>query len=449
MAKPNFSKITESLQHLINIKHDCDAEATINNISESSEFKGLNVWILVFAIFLASIGLNVNSTAVIIGAMLVSPLMGPIMGIGLAIGISDLKLLKKSLKNLLVMTLISLLVSSLYFFVTPLSDAQSELLARTRPTIFDVLIASFGGFAGIVASSRKQEKTTVVSGVAIATALMPPLCTAGYGLGTGQINYFLGAFYLFFINSFFIALATFLIIKYLEFPEKEYIDENRRKKVRRTITVFSLIVIIPSVFMALNVIKETAFNSASIKYISDLEQSERLSDVQIIKSSRNYENKKIELAFVGKTLTDEQKQYLQQHLIECGLDDVSLNIKQSGTESFDLNHQSELIQNLLDKKDLELTRSDSIINTLQKEITMLQDNNKINMSQLATEIQALYPDIQKFEFGETEQYNLQNNSTQKYPTITLHWNNGNQSDAKFNKWLKARLNDTTLIIKNE
>lgn len=230
MAKPNFSKITESLQHLINIKQDCDAEATINNISESSEFKGLNVWILVFAIFLASIGLNVNSTAVIIGAMLVSPLMGPIMGIGLAIGISDLKLLKKSLKNLLVMTLISLLVSSLYFFVTPLSDAQSELLARTRPTIFDVLIASFGGFAGIVASSRKQEKTTVVSGVAIATALMPPLCTAGYGLGTGQINYFLGAFYLFFINSFFIALATFLIIKYLEFPEKEYMDENRRKK---------------------------------------------------------------------------------------------------------------------------------------------------------------------------------------------------------------------------
>jgi hypothetical protein len=285
--------------------------------------------------------------------------------------------------------------------------------------------------------------------VAIATALMPPLCTAGYGLGTGQINYFLGAFYLFFINSFFIALATFLIIKYLEFPEKEYMDENRRKKVRRTITVFSLIVIIPSVFMALNVIKETAFNSASIKYISDLEQSERLSGVQIIKSSRNYKNKKIELAFVGKTLTDEQKQYLQQHLIECGLDDVSLNIKQSGTESFDLNHQSELIQNLLDKKDLELTRSDSIINTLQKEITMLQDNNKINMSQLATEIQALYPDIQKFEFGETEQYNLQNNSTQKYPTITLHWNNGKQSDAKFNKWLKARLNDTTLIIKNE
>ena len=449
MAKPNFSKITESLQRLINIKHDCDAEATINNISESSEFKGLNVWILVFAIFLASIGLNVNSTAVIIGAMLVSPLMGPIMGIGLAIGISDLKLLKKSLKNLLVMTLISLLVSSLYFFVTPLSDAQSELLARTRPTIFDVLIASFGGFAGIVASSRKQEKTTVVSGVAIATALMPPLCTAGYGLGTGQINYFLGAFYLFFINSFFIALATFLIIKYLEFPEKEYMDENRRKKVRRTITVFSLIVIIPSVFMAINVIKETAFNSASIKYISDLEQSERLSDVQIIKSSRHYEDKKIELAFVGKTLTDEQKQYIQQHLIECGLDDVSLNIKQSGTESFDLNHQSELIQNLLDKKDLELTRSDSIINTLQKEINTLQDNNKVNMSQLATEIQALYPDIQKFEFGETEQDNMQNKSTQKYPTITLHWNNGKHNDDKLNQWLKARLNDTMLIIKNE
>ena len=182
------------LKALVDIDVDCDAQATIDNISRSVEFRGVNVWILAFAIVIASVGLNVNSTAVIIGAMLISPLMSPIMGIGLAIGISDNELLRKSLRNLMIMVLISLFASTTYFLLTPLSDAQSELLARTKPTVFDVLIALFGGLAGIVATSRKQEKVTVVSGVAIATALMPPLCTAGYGLGTGQWIYFFGAF---------------------------------------------------------------------------------------------------------------------------------------------------------------------------------------------------------------------------------------------------------------
>lgn len=218
------------LKELVNIYDESDPTATIANLTKGVEFRGDNVWLLLFAMIIASVGLNVNSTAVIIGAMLVSPLMGPIMGVGLSIGINDNTLLRKSLKNLAVMMIIALLASSIYFLLTPLSDAQSELLARTKPTIFDVFIAFFGGAAGILASSRKQEKITVVSGVAIATALMPPLCTAGYGIGTGQPIYFFGAFYLFFINSFFIALATFLMVRYLRFPKRTYVDATRERR---------------------------------------------------------------------------------------------------------------------------------------------------------------------------------------------------------------------------
>ena len=205
----NFRKVLKNwwyaIKAITRLNEDTDVEATLTSIHKSVEFRGVNIWILAFAIIVASIGLNVNSTAVIIGAMLISPLMGPINGVGLAIGISDSELLNKSLKNLLVMVVISLLASTTYFILTPLSDAQSELLARTTPTIFDVLIAFFGGMAGIVAISRKEQPFAVISGVAIATALMPPLCTAGYGLATLQFKFFFGAFYLFFINSFFIA----------------------------------------------------------------------------------------------------------------------------------------------------------------------------------------------------------------------------------------------------
>lgn len=451
MDKNTFSSIIDYFKALINIDKDCDADATIQNISKNIEFRGLNAWILIFAIFLASIGLNVNSTAVIIGAMLISPLMGPIIGIGLSIGINDLQLLKKSLKNLLVMVCISLFVSTIYFTLTPLSDAQSELLARTRPTIFDVLIASLGGFAGIIASSRTQEKTTVVSGVAIATALMPPLCTAGYGLGTAQFHYFFGAFYLFFINSFFIALATFLIVKYLHFPEKNYIEESRRKRVRHIIAFFSLIVIIPSIFIAINVIKETAFNSASIKYINSIEKSEFFPDVQIIKSSHNFNTKTIDIAFVGKELSNEQMQYLQTHLNDFNLDDVSLNIKQSGSATFDLNKQSQLIQDLFDKKDAEIAQNDSIIKALQNQISTLQSNSKATIEQLSKELQALYPAIQKLSIGESEQIDIQSGKTIKTPTITIFWKEKPTEliQTQLTTWIQIRMQDETIQVDNK
>ena len=200
----NIFAIKSFLREYLDLRKDKDNELeTIDSIRKGVEFKGANLWILIFAIFMASLGLNVNSTAVIIGAMLISPLMGPIMGVGLSVGMNDFELMKRSLKSFLITTAFSVTTATVYFLFTPIAEAQSELLARTSPTIYDVFIALFGGLAGVVALSTK-EKGNVIPGVAIATALMPPLCTAGYGLASGNLIYFLGAFYLYFINSVFI-----------------------------------------------------------------------------------------------------------------------------------------------------------------------------------------------------------------------------------------------------
>ena len=207
----NSSPLTQ-IKRILTIHFDLrqekeDEQETIDSLKKGVEFRGTNLWVLIFAIFLASLGLNTNSTAVIIGAMLISPLMGPIMGFGLGLGIADFDLVKRSLRNYLTATLFSVVTATIYFLISPISEAQSELLARTSPTIYDVLIAFFGGLAGIVAGSTKS-KGNVIPGVAIATALMPPLCTAGFGLATGNLSYFLGAFYLYFINTVFISLST-------------------------------------------------------------------------------------------------------------------------------------------------------------------------------------------------------------------------------------------------
>ena len=213
------------IKSLFRLDLDFDLDGTEEILRKGTNFTGSNAWVLFFAILICSVGLNMNSTAVVIGAMLISPLMGPIMGVGLSLGIQDLTLFKASLKSLISMVLISVLASALYFALTPLQAASSELLARTQPTIYDVLIAAFGGATGIVAGSRK-DRGNAIPGVAIATALMPPLCTAGYGLGTGQFNYFLGAFFLFLINTVFIGLATLLFVKYLRFPLREFVDSR-------------------------------------------------------------------------------------------------------------------------------------------------------------------------------------------------------------------------------
>ena len=230
-------------------------EKVLENVKNSISFSGSNFWILACAIMVASVGLNVNSTAVVIGAMLISPLMGPIVGAGFALGIYDFTLLRKSLKNLLISTLVGLIVSFLYFLISPFKEAQSEILARTAPNIYDVLIAFFGGLVGVIAVTR-VEKGNPIPGVAIATALMPPLCTAGYGLATGNFGYFAGALFLYTINCVFICIATFIIVKYLNYPAAGLVDNKKASSVRNWITAITLLMIIPSVYFAYRFIQQ-------------------------------------------------------------------------------------------------------------------------------------------------------------------------------------------------
>ena len=252
----NTFAIKTFLKDYLDLRKDKDNELeTVDSIRKGVEFKGANLWILIFAIFMASLGLNVNSTAVIIGAMLISPLMGPIMGVGLSVGLNDFELMKRSLKSFLITTLFSVTTATIFFLVSPVAEGQSELLARTSPTIYDVFIALMGGLAGVTALSTK-EKGNVIPGVAIATALMPPLCTAGYGLATGNLIYFLGAFYLYFINSVFISLATFLGVRVMHFQRKEFVDKNREKKVRKYIVLIAILTMCPAVYLTVGIVQD-------------------------------------------------------------------------------------------------------------------------------------------------------------------------------------------------
>ena len=254
-----FQKITTLVRETLNLNGHIDTDSAERAIRSNIEFKGPNAWILAVAVIIASVGLNVNSIPVVIGAMLISPLMGPIFGLGLGLGVSDIQLMKSSGKNLLVMVCISLVVAFLYFIITPLSLSNpTELLARTSPTFYDVLIALFGGFAGILEQCRK-DKGTVFSGVAIATALMPPLCTAGYGLACGEFSYFLGALYLFVINCTFIMLATYAGVKYFRFRPTEFQDETIGKRTKRLTSALIIIFIIPSIWSAVLLIRQNNF----------------------------------------------------------------------------------------------------------------------------------------------------------------------------------------------
>jgi len=287
----------------INISDQVDTEAAAERIKSGIWFQGANVWILAFAIVLASVGLNVNSTAVIIGAMLVSPLMGPIIGMGLSLGTNDWDLLKSAAKNLLVMVLISLAASTLFFILSPLSLVNpTELEARTSPTIYDVLIAFFGGLAGILENSRK-ERGTVLSGVAIATALMPPLCTAGYGLAHMNMHFFFGALYLFLINSVFISLATFLMVKYLAFrPVNNMVPEITRRRKHLVSAVF-IIFLIPSIWSAFNLIRENNFERNARNFV----ESNRIVGPHSYVYDYNIKGRHVNISIAGEPLTDSLK----------------------------------------------------------------------------------------------------------------------------------------------
>lgn len=307
-------------------------DEVVAEISKGVEFRGVNLWVLIFAAMIASLGLNVNSAAVIIGAMLISPIMGPIMGIGLSLGINDFDLLKKSLRNFALMFIVAIVTSTVYFFISPLSSNSSELLARTTPTTYDLLIALFGGLAGIVAQTRQDRTSTVIPGVAIATALMPPLCTAGFGLATGQIRFFIGAFYLFFINSVFIALATYVVVRFLKYEKKTFIDKVRERNVKRLMMVISLVTFIPSVVVGFHTVRVSLFEAVADKYV---EQVFDFPNTRVIECKKSYAHRgspsQIELLLVGEPLGEEVIENARARLDGFGLKRTELVVRQASS----------------------------------------------------------------------------------------------------------------------
>ena len=301
-----------------------DETATVEQISDGVTFRGANLWVLIFAIFIACLGLNLNSTAVIIGAMLISPLMGPIIGMGLAVGRADLELLKRSLTNYGVSTVISVLTAALYFQLTPLTEAQSELLARTSPTLYDVLIALFGGAAGILALST-GGKGNVIPGVAIATALMPPLCTAGYGLAMGEWSFFFGACYLFFINTVFIALATYLGVRLLQFQPKQFVDKARLAVVNRYIAVIVVVTMLPAVYMTTQIIRQSVFENHVKQFVK---QELNHPGTRILSEQADRETKTLDVVALGAALPNEMIEAARQRLADYQLADYQLNVIQ-------------------------------------------------------------------------------------------------------------------------
>ena len=301
-----------------------DEKEIVAQITSGVSFRGANLWVLIFAIFIASLGLNVNSTAVIIGAMLISPLMGPIIGMGLAIGINDFQLLRRAAKNFAIATVISILTATVYFLITPLGEAQSELLARTSPTIYDVLIATFGGAAGILALCTKG-KGNVIPGVAIATALMPPLCTAGFGLASGHLLYFLGAFYLFFINTVFISLSTYLGVRLMRFHRKEFQTASAARKSRRAVMAIAILTIIPSLLMTVGIVRRSISDNNVNRFIkTELSQS----GTQVISSDLDRDNQILNIVAVGREINDSTIRVAQKNLVHYSLADIKLNITQ-------------------------------------------------------------------------------------------------------------------------
>jgi len=466
-AKGLFTNIKLFLIELFDFRHDTDYEATLEAIKADIPFKGATAWILIFAVFVASIGLNADSTAVVIGAMLISPLMGPILGIGMSFALNDIETFKKSLINLGIMIGLSLFASFLFFYFFPLSEDNSELLGRVSPDIRDVLIAFFGGLALMVARTKKGTIASVIFGVAIATALMPPLCTAGYGLAKGNFIYFLGALYLFTINTIFIALATFLVMKLLRFPMHKYANAAKRKRYSTIATVVGIAVMIPAIFTFINVFNENKINNQIESFIKNEVKSNNALTL-IDYDLPNLEEKKLKLNFFNEvsdaTYNDLQNE-LANNMAYTSLKEFKLEIKGSDTKSFDL------ITTAYKEKKEELQESKNIIAGLQKQIIELQEkisslNNSIEQnafsknqkaiafSRIVKEAKIRYNNIESIAFSR-ELYSKDFIKIDTIPVATINWNDKLKDSVLINKelelraWLQKEMKLDTLFIKRE
>lgn len=437
MKKDNFIGYIISYFNLENELDDFDR--IHESIKKDIVFKGTNLWILIFAIVVASVGLNMNSTAVIIGAMLISPLMGPINGMGYSIATYDMPLFRQSLKNFSFAVFASLAASTTYFFLSPISTAHSELLARTSPTIYDVLIALFGGLAGIVAISSKQ-KGNVIPGVAIATALMPPLCTAGYGLVTSQFQFFFGAIYLFTINTVFIALSSVAIAQILKFPMSAEIAEVNRKKINSWISVVIVLVAFPSIYFGYNLVQNERFIQKSNEYIAKISLYE---GNFLLKSDINPKNKSIKLIYGGTSLNDLQKEKIiltgQDYLPE----ESEIKIEQG--LSFDAsvieNDETKNLKAEINRLNQKVRQNENVIDSLTAQGVMGQS--------ILKEIQSLYPMIESCSYSKSPVYTENSEKNEIADVVVFQMKKGQLSakeKERVRQWLSVKLSSDNVKV---
>lgn len=425
-----------------------DEQVIIAQINKGVTFKGANLWVLIFAIFIASLGLNVNSTAVIIGAMLISPLMGPIIGMGLAVGINDLDLLKRSAKNYGVATLISVLTATFYFLISPLSEVQSELLARTSPTLYDVLIAFCGGAAGIIALCT-GGKGNVIPGVAIATALMPPLCTAGFGLATGHWLYFLGAFYLFFINTVFIAAATFCGVRLLQFHRYEFLSKELAVKTRRIMMALVVLTMLPAVYMTIHIVRQSVFDNNVNRFVkAELQQQ----GTQIISNSADKDSLKLRIVAVGREISESKQQEAQNRMAFYGLDGYQLKVIQGAQSDSLMLLNSELSAMTTSRESdrqqmMNLSAQVSSLNAQLDEYTRYETVAE----NISSELSVLFPHVSSLALTRvTETRSCDSATIVHYIAAIIGTANGEplpKADThKLREWLQARAKADSLVV---
>ena len=424
-----------------------DEEETIESLKKGVEFRGTNLWVLIFAIFLASLGLNTNSTAVIIGAMLISPLMGPIMGFGLGLGIADFDLVKRSLRNYLTATLFSVVTATIYFLISPISEAQSELLARTSPTIYDVLIAFFGGLAGIVAGSTKS-KGNVIPGVAIATALMPPLCTAGFGLATGNLSYFLGAFYLYFINTVFISLSTYIVVRVLKYPNKEFLDKKSAMVVRRYMMIIVTCTIIPSLYLTYRVLRNTVFDEQVRSFVNkelDFPNTQVLSRTVAVDTAGR---KALNVVLLGDEVPDMMIEAARARMRDYGLGGIGLNIQQGFGSDVDINELKSVLMKDLYKNNEELVRAQAAqIDSLKHTVDRYRRASHLALS-LTPELRVLYPQVERLACTPTIIANTVQDKPDTVLLVYVKVKNALTPDEqrKLSQWMAARTEEKNIKL---
>ncbi len=428
-----------------------DESEAIKSIREGVEMKGATIWILIAAILLASLGLNVNSTAVIIGAMLISPLMGPIMGVGLAIGQGDFDLMKRSFKSYLVVTLFSVLTSTLFFLISPsVSGGQSELLARTSPTIYDVFIGLFGGAAGFIALST-TKKGSVIPGVAIATALMPPLCTAGFGLATGNLIYFLGAFYLYFINSVFICLSTYLGTRVMRFSRLKYVDKEREKKVRKYIIWVVILTMIPAIYLTIGILNDTIYEGSINRFVAEQLSFDNAQVVDAKVEKRDGE-KELRVVLVGKEIADSTIIMAQRRMADYKLQDTKLVVLQgvSGQQAATMDITSvraQVLEDFYKNGEVKLEQQALMIDSLRNRLDTYITYDEMARA-LMPEMKVLYPQVSRFSLAHTLEMNIDSTrvDTITFAVIQLNKRIDEREKTKMIEWMKARTNSKELRL---